>query len=89
MVVSVVSSKAVEIAVDWKVIKEQVWIWRVLSIFGPGPWARWARWARGPVWGPWLAAVQASLCGEKDISKSKCTKYLCFAALSEVQMSKS
>ena len=27
-------------------------------------------------------------CGEKHISKSKCTKYLCFAALFEVQMSK-
>ena len=27
-------------------------------------------------------------CGEKHIFKSKCTKYLCFAALFEVQMSK-
>ena len=27
-------------------------------------------------------------CGEKHISKSKCTKYLCFAALFEVPMSK-
>ena len=30
----------------------------------------------------------ARRCGEKHIRKSKCTKYLCFAALFEVQMSK-
>ena len=30
----------------------------------------------------------ARCCGEKHISKSKCTKYLCFGALFEVQMSK-
>ena len=30
----------------------------------------------------------ARRCGEKHICKSKCTKYLCFAALFEVQMSK-
>ena len=30
----------------------------------------------------------ARRCGEKHISKSKCTKYQCFAALFEVQMSK-
>ena len=30
----------------------------------------------------------ARRCGEKHISKSKCTKYLCFAAVFEVQMSK-
>ena len=30
----------------------------------------------------------AQRCGEKHISKSKCTKYLCFAAFFQVQMSK-
>ena len=30
----------------------------------------------------------ARRCGEKHICKSKCTKYLCFGALFEVQMSK-
>ena len=30
----------------------------------------------------------ARRCGEKHISKPKCTKYLCFAAVFEVQMSK-
>ena len=30
----------------------------------------------------------ARRCGEKHICKSKCTKYLCFGALFEVQISK-